>query len=509
MKNSLACVAFLILVSSATIPLRVVAQVGSTKDVPAGNHYRYKLVDLGTLGGPISYGGLNGDGFRLLNDSGGVASRADLAVPDPNASFGCYDPDCFQAHASLWKHGVIKDLGALPENNNSAAGSINSRGWATGQSQNSTIDPVLGFPEFRGVLWRNGPIIDLGILSFGTESLGIWVNDAGQVIGFSTINTEPDPFGFLGFPTHTFIWQNGQKLDIGTLGGNDTFMGASCSHPPEGMVWGSSSTSTAPNADTGIPTFDPFLWNHGRMIDLGTLGGTNGFAQCANSRREIIGMSNLAGDAIFHAFLWRNGRMEDLGTLGGDDSEAIWINDSGVIAGSADLPTPGIHDAVRWTNGHILDLGTVDGDACSRGRGINARGQIVGGSSDCHNFLHAFVWEEGGPMLDLNTLIPPGSGLQLTNAVDINDRGEILAKSVPLGVMPIDDQDLGHIVLLVPCDDGRGDCVNVLSSPPESTQVLSPVAERRGSQQPKGQDALRAWRERFTSQHHRPVGPEK
>jgi probable HAF family extracellular repeat protein len=47
---------------------------------------------------------------------------------------------------------------------------------------------------------------------------------------------------------------------------------------------------------------------------------------------------------------------------------------------------------------------------------LNARGQVVGGSSDCANFLHAFLWEEGGPMLDLNILIPPGSGYQLTNA---------------------------------------------------------------------------------------------
>ena len=149
--------------------------------------------------------------------------------------------------------------------------------------------------------------------------------------------------------------------------------------------------------------------------------------------------------------------MKDLGTLGGDFSEAIWINDDGDIAGSADLPTPDIHDAVRWRHGHILDFGTVDGDACSRGRAINAKGQIVGGSSDCRNFLHAFVWEEGGPMLDLNTLIPSDSGLQLTNAFNINDRGEILAKSVPVGVSPIDDQDLGHVVLLIPCEGGD-DC---------------------------------------------------
>ena len=105
----------------------------------------------------------------------------------------------------------------------------------------------------------------------------------------------------------------------------------------------------------------------------------------------------------------------------------------------------------------IHDLGTVPGDLCSRATSVNSKGQVVGGSSDCHNFLHAFLWEEDGPMIDLNTLIPPNSGLQLTHAVWINDRGEIVAHTVPLGVPPIDDEILGHTVLLIPCDGTQTD----------------------------------------------------
>ena len=257
--------------------------------------------------------------------------------------------------------------------------------------------------------------------------------------------------------TRTFVWERGELKDIGTLGGPDAVPGPGCDNQRPGVVVGSSYTSYTPNDTTGVPTIDPFLWDNGDMIDLGNLGGTDSNGQCANNRGDVIGQSNLPGDLVRHAFVWHKGRMKDLGTLGGDFSEAIWINDDGDIAGSADLPTPDIHDAVRWRHGHILDLGTVDGDACSRGRAINSKGQIVGGSSDCRNFLHAFVWEDGGPMLDLNTLIPSDSGLQLTNAFNINDRGEILAKSVPLGVSPIDDEDLGHVVLLIPCE-GDDDC---------------------------------------------------
>lgn len=489
MKTAKLCFSAIALFAALAIQVPPAAQ--DKQDHKNDKHHHYRLIDLGTFGGPHSYGSVNGEGFSLLNNGGIVASYADLAVPDPNSPFFCYDPDCFQAHASEWKSGVITDLGALPGNNNSAAGSINARGWATGQSQTSTIDPILGIPEFRGVLWKNGQLINLGTLQAGTESLGIYVNDAGQVIGFSTISTDQnDPLGFIGFPTHTFIWQNGSKLDIGTLGGNDTFPGASCSNPPTGIVVGGSSTTTIPNVDTSLPTVDPFLWRNGKMLDLGTIGGTNGFAQCANHRLQIIGQSSVAANPAAcnfpavepenagpgcHAFFWENGMMTDLGTLGGDNSEALWLNEAGVVVGSADLPGPSgnqTHDAVVWINGVIHDLGTVSGDSCSRGRGLNARGEIVGGSSDCHNFLHAFISENGGPSVDLNTLIPPGLGIQLTNAFNINDRGEILAKAAPLGFTPNDDADLGHLVLLVPCGAREGDC----SSSVQGTNVAGRAA---------------------------------
>lgn len=145
--------------------------------------------------------------------------------------------------------------------------------------------------------------------------------------------------------------------------------------------------------------------------------------------------------------------LRDLGTLGGETSQAVWINDAGDVVGFADLPGSKTHHAVLWAKGHVHDLGTVGGDPCSHGESLNARGQVVGGSTDCFDFLHAFLWEEGGPMVDLNTLIRAGSSVQLTNAFNINERGEILAKAAPLGLTPNDDADLGHLALLIPCDE--------------------------------------------------------
>ena len=49
-------------------------------------------------------------------------------------------------------------------------------------------------------------------------------------------------------------------------------------------------------------------------------------------------------------------------------------------------------------------------------------------------------------MVDLNTLIPPGSATTLTEATLINDRGEIAGN----GVLADGDQ---HAFLLIPCDE--------------------------------------------------------
>jgi probable HAF family extracellular repeat protein len=57
----------------------------------------------------------------------------------------------------------------------------------------------------------------------------------------------------------------------------------------------------------------------------------------------------------------------------------------------------------------MIDLGAVAGDPCSRALSINSQGQIVGASTTAP-MLHGFL-EDGGPMIDLNALVIPGSGL--------------------------------------------------------------------------------------------------
>jgi len=233
----------------------------------AAQHTRYKLIDIATLGGPSSYFSGFGQGEQLLNNAGIVAGSPDTSTPDPNAP-NCSNPDCFVSHAFRWQNGVLTDVGTLQGVNGdliSVANSVNARGWIAGSWDTGGIDPLTGFPATHAVLWRDAEITDLGTLGTGIESNAAYVNNGGQVVGLSTINTVPDPFSFLGAATHTFIWKNGVKRDLGTLGGPDSFPSVGCTNEHEGLVAGQSFTNSTPNATTGMPTQDPFLWENGIM----------------------------------------------------------------------------------------------------------------------------------------------------------------------------------------------------------------------------------------------------
>jgi probable HAF family extracellular repeat protein len=425
-------------------------------------HRRYKLIDLGTFGGLTSKPSADGPGATVLNNRGIATGDADTAMVDPNAP-NCINLDCFVSHVFRWKNGKLQDLGALPGINSSNASEINARGQIAGLSSNGDIDPLTGAPELRAVLWTDDEIFDLGTLG-GNTSFATGINNKGQVIGASA-NAVPDPFSMFGFgtQTRTFLWDNGVMRDIGTLGGPDAapFAGPN----DRGQVSGSSYTNSTPNPDTGFPTIHPFLWDNNRMIDMGTLGGRDAAAEGGNNRGQVIGQSALEGNQVFHPFLWDAGVMTDLGTLGGDNGNVSWINDAGRIVGEADLPGSEVHDAFLWKKGVMTDLGNLG--QTSFAFAINSKGQVVGHSLANDDTFHAFLWEDGGPMIDLNFFVPEGSSLQqLTDAININERGEILGVGVPPGISPEDVEFGGHVFLLVP----NGECGAELEARIAATQ---------------------------------------
>ena len=468
-------------------------------------YHQYKLVDVGTLGGPASYYSAAGVGSQILNNAGTVIGYGDTALPDPYFP-DCFDPDCYLGHAFRWQNGVLTDLGSLPGGYNSAISAINARGWIAGFSQNGVIDPVTNFPAVHAVLWRDRQTIDLGTLGGGYQSNALYVNDGGQVVGLSTINTDPDPFSFVGTPLHVFLWQNGAIEDIGTLGGPDAFPSVGGINQRSRLIVGASYVNSIPNPTTGIPTLDPFLWKNGTMTDLGTLGGTIGGAGPANNRGQIIGQSNLSGDIISHAFFWDHGVLTDLGTLGGDNATANWLNDAGAVVGRADLPGSQRFGAFLWKNGVMTGLGTIGSDPCANARAINSQGQIVGSTSDCAHPLRAFLWEQGGPMVDLNDLIRDSSGFRVLIAYNINERGEIAGTGVPAGCPRVDS--CGHVFLLIPCDEQHpGVCEENSRIEAPTPQINAPRLEYPATMQQGSEsrvNLIEQIRNRLMQSHHIP-----
>jgi probable HAF family extracellular repeat protein len=193
--------------------------------------------------------------------------------------------------------------------------------------------------------------------------------------------------------------------------------------------------------------------NDGPRVVRGNCGVVRGL----NNRGQVTGYSFLPGDILYHPFRWdKKGGLKDLGLLGGVYGATYGINDAGDAVGWADLPGDVISHAVLWPNGTTTptDLGVTAGFATSIAGAVNSKGQIVGGLTNDFISSDAFLWENGD-MVDVNTLVPPHPGVQLTGSETyINDQGEILL----LGVLS--DGDV-HAFLVTPCDDNHrdgGDC---------------------------------------------------
>jgi probable HAF family extracellular repeat protein len=62
----------------------------------------------------------------------------------------------------------------------------------------------------------------------------------------------------------------------------------------------------------------------------------------------VIGVSVPAGAGSVHGFVWQRGKIADLGTLGGAESDAAAINERDQIVGVANTRN-GTRHAVLWT----------------------------------------------------------------------------------------------------------------------------------------------------------------
>jgi probable HAF family extracellular repeat protein len=117
-----------------------------------------------------------------------------------------------------------------------------------------------------------------------------------------------------------------------------------------------------------------------------------------------------------------------LSTLPGyNRSEAFGINGAQQVVGYSADANGFEQQAVLWNGTTPTSLGSLPGLTYTIANAINSSAMIVGSAKHASGYTQgsAFLWMNG-QMFDLNSLISPTSGWQLTAAMDINDRGEIV-----------------------------------------------------------------------------------
>jgi probable HAF family extracellular repeat protein len=325
----------------------------------------------------------------------------------------------------------VTDLGSVINGNLRCAMSLNNQGWTLfmdGNAEPGQQDNLFGkLLNGRAVIDVDGLKIDLGTLG-GPNSWMNWgeINDFGQIVGFSETSV-PDPNGedICGFGTHLtcrpFLWQFFHMSALPTLGGNN---GQASAINDRGQIVGFAENTTE---DSGCPPNRiqlPVLWENGKAQALPTVGSDpDGDAFWINDKGQAVGYSGTCTAAV-HAVSWENGTafpLPDLGT----GAIAQGINNQGQIVGTVGSPDGATQYGALWQNGALTNLGTLPGDFAAIATGINSKGQVVGSTWDSNfNWSHAFIWQDG-VMTDLNTLLPANSNLYATMANKINERGQI------------------------------------------------------------------------------------
>src|SRR5215467_8856566 len=316
----------------------------------------------------------------------------------------------------------VTDLGALGNDNLACAMSINNEGWVVIQDasmvpgqQDNAGGKIL---KARDAIEINGSQFDLGTLG-GQNSWMNWgeINDFGQIVGYSeTAVLDPNGEDVCTFGTHLtcrpFLWQFFHMRALPTLGGNN---GQASAINNRGQIVGfaedgtvdSSCPANKPNNRTQLPV----LWENGKAKAkaLPTGSDPGGNALWINDKGQIVGFTGPCG-ATNHAVVWDNDNVNTLPD-NGTGAEAFGNNNEGQIVGTVGSADNTTQTAALWQNDTLTALGLLPGDFGGIATGINHKGQVVGSNWDSNfNWSHAFIWQNN-VTTDLNALFPVSSNL--------------------------------------------------------------------------------------------------
>ena len=313
---------------------------------------------------------------------------------------------CASASQSTAQTFIINDLGTLSGNSVSKASALNDAGEAAGISETPSASIA--------TMFSGGKATSISTLG-SSVSLANAINGSGEIAGWNSYDSNPN------FDPQAFLYSKGSMHNIN-----------SPSLFPSGTeAYGINNAGEV--VGTGYinsSTFHAFLYSGGKMKDIGPPGAFQASAYAINTAGQIVGTYSLNSGAS-GTFLYTNGMMTTLpnppGSRGGF---GVAINDNGEIVGTL-YPSEGSH-AAKFSNGAWTDLGNLTGAQGSGATAINTAGQIVGTAifppiyKPFRAGKHVPFISTAGGLVNLNTLIPSGTGFTLTDAVDINESGQIL-----------------------------------------------------------------------------------
>src|SRR2546430_8315409 len=364
----------------------------------------------------------------------------------------------------------------LPDFGGTSSGgnSINDQSWVAGYSR-------LPDRNRHATLWRSGLLSDLGTLG-GPNSSVTWnvKNTQGVIVGISQ-TADPEPLGeswssaaFYSTPNNVgyinlgFVWEQNLNQMRGLPnfpGGNNGFATAA-NNLAQVVGWAENGLHDPNCCCTQVLQSHPAMWTLGpdQIHELPLISGdSSGAATAINDNGQIVGISGICDQAVGrhtgkHAVLWQNGAVTDIYP----NPPAPWwntptaINQHGDVVGFAGDPADveaNILHAFIWTKDNGIKAlkplrGRVPDHVDSEAYGLNEAGQVVGVSCAAdHNDCRAVIWNHGVYPTDLNDPDLKGSypGF-LAIAKDINDKGEITGRGV--------DSTTGSLIayLAVPVD---------------------------------------------------------
>lgn len=340
---------------------------------------------------------------------------------------------------------VYQDLGILPQGTAVVPKKINNSGIVVGQVPRTTTSSAF--------LWESGLIYDLGILPGRPASRSNWINRFNTVIGTSGI----------GSNARAFVWTNGNMNFLPNGAGLFATEGVGIND----------SYTVAYNVDrTGRQTYkDGTVIVGTNVLPVPPISGAINMNITAISNINWVAGTSLMDDGSVSAWNWRIPILPaDTFTPNeinaADDGEVVQVTDMTDNAGSADgapltvgMVGPFINDGfgnpTYFFPRPFVAIGTavvnpllLDGDNIGEVYGVNTAFTLVGrsGRFQLVNGVGTYEWKTvlWFPILpiepfwvpfEIDPYMPPNSGIQLQNGLDINDLGQVVGTYTRAGVL--------------------------------------------------------------------------